>query len=182
MNFYLKTVLLFFVLAVTSSPLVNGQGIDELMNVLETQEELYQDLTDYISQLPDHLLESSNELDSKGEELLALSRDIESSLSMAVNQHEEMQNEMDSFLAGCEAMLEEKCMEQEKQFEKFFWKIEPVVELGEEVVFVLDQIDNRYDEKFLLETFKEAEKASLKVVHELADLRADLIKLSEKCE
>lgn len=161
---------------------IQGQSIDELMGIVESQEINFQDLADRLSVLSDHLLESDNELDSKGAELQALAKDLQESLAYAEKSLGDLENEMDSFDAGCQQMMEDRCISQEKRYEKLSSAIESVVELGREPAYLLEMIDNRYDEKFLLKSFEKATEAALEVAEELNELGEDLQEFASACK
>lgn len=162
--------------------LLPAQGIDQAMDILGTQAEKYQELADLISLLPDHLEASPNELDSKGDELKELVIDLTYCLKAASSSYGELQNEMDTFESIVYNMLEETCPDMEKAFEKFAMDIEPAVEMGEEPALTLDGIDNRYDEKFLLKSFAEAEEEAWDVEATLMEMREDLMELYADCK
>lgn len=181
MNKMLSLCTLLIFCACAHVPALQAQGVDELMALVDAKAEDYRFLAEQISDISDDLVNSENELDSKGDELNQLAVEITETVNIGNSLYEALQNEMDTFESGCFKMLEEKCPELEKEINKFTWKIEPAVELGAEPGYILSEIDNRYDEKFILKTLAKANKAALKVASELEALKEGLMSLAEKC-
>jgi|GEM_PF-3697818 len=181
MNAFLRCFTLFLFAIGFLATSVSAQGIDELMAICSDKSEAYLDLADQISDLSEILTISSNELDLKGDELNQLALDLQKVMEQADNLNEELANQMDSFEAGCLGMMREKCIGMEKDFEKFAWKIEPVIEMGDEPIYRLEEIDNRYDEKLILKQFEKAEKAAVEVAEALIELEQGIMELAEAC-
>ena len=182
MNHFLKTSLIVLFFLAVQSPFASAQGVDELMQSIETQEIQFQDLADAISVMPDQLTGSLNELDSKGQELIDLSKDLTRAYDMAEKATAELDNAMDEFMSEATMFMEEKCMGMEKDFEKFLGKVDPILEAGREPAYILDMISNRYDEKFLLKSFQKAYDASLEVADDLSNLREAFAEFAANCK
>lgn len=153
----------------------------EMEEILDMQLFNFQDLEDNISVLPDHIYGSINELDSKGDEIHELNKDYQYSLKMGSDIVAEFQNKMDNFEAACWHLLEEVCPGQEKAIQKIIDRVEPLIELADEPIWILEGLDNRYDEKLLLKTFDKAEKACEKMVEEIEDLMEMVSQLEGTC-
>lgn len=173
--------LLIFLLVVPQFHLYSQITTDELMDQLDTQIMEYEALAERISSLDDHLLYSNNELDSKPAEIALLHKDFSEVLAYSEKLYGQIQNELDSFDAGCRMLLEENCPEQEKKFEAFLVDIEPVVEQARTTMETLESVDNRYDEQFLIKTFKKAAKESDRTRVGLENLKDNLKRLAEGC-
>lgn len=156
-------------------------GIDKLMDILDTQAIQYENLGEEIINLEDHILTSVNDFDSKGDEINALYKDYSATMEQSAKAITDLENEMDTFEAGCGQMLEDKCPDQEKAFEKLFAQVQDIYELGREPREILDMVNNTYDEKALLKTFKSGLKACGKVQDALGDLKDDLMDVAEQC-